>query len=121
MLKAALKNLQVQERRDVTEQDVLDVLVKQAKQRQDSIEQFVAGGRHDLAEVEQKELAVIRAYLPQQLEGEDLEAAVRDCIAEVGAVGPQDMGRVMKALLGKYSGRVDGKAASAMVRRQLST
>ncbi|HKK34561.1 MAG TPA: GatB/YqeY domain-containing protein [Desulfomicrobiaceae bacterium] len=121
MLKAALKNLQVQKRRDVTEQDVLDVLVKQAKQRQDSIVQFLAGGRQDLADVEAGELAVIKAYLPEQLEGEDLEAAVRDCIAEVGAKGPQDMGRVMKALLEKYSGRVDGKAASAMVRRQLLT
>lgn len=121
MLKAAMKNLQVELRRELTDGEALDVLVKQAKQRQDSITQFRDGGRQDLAEVEEKELGIIRTYLPVPLEGEDLVAAIRDCIAESGAAGPQDMGKVMKTLLGKFPGRVDGKTASALVRQQLTT
>lgn len=121
MLKAAMKNLQVELRRELTDQEILDVLVKQAKQRQDSITQFQNGGRQDLAEVEEKELVIIKTYLPEPLEEEDLLAAIRACIAECGAVGPQDMGKVMKTLLAAYPGRVDGKAASALVRQQLTT
>ena len=121
MLKAAMKNLEVELRRELTDSEVLDVLVKQAKQRQDSITQFQDGGRQDLADVEEKELGLIKTYLPTPLEGDDLIAAIQACIAECGAAGPQDMGRVMKTLLGKYPGRVNGKTASTLVRQQLST
>lgn len=119
MLKTAAKNLQVELMRPVTEAELLDVVLKQAKQRQDSIEQFTAASRTDLADKEQAELAVLREYLPTPLEGGELDAAIAAAIAETGAKGPQDMGRVMQAIMNAHKGRVDGKALSATVRARL--
>lgn len=119
MLKTAAKNVQVALMRPVTEPELLDVLLKQAKQRQDSIEQFTAAGRTDLADKEQAELAILRDYLPVPLEGGELDAAIAEAIAQTGAKGPQDMGRVMQTIMNAHKGRVDGKALSAAVRARL--
>lgn len=120
MLKTAAKNLQVELMRPVTEAELLDVVLKQAKQRQDSIEQFTAANRTDLADKEQAELVILREYLPTPLEGDELAAAIDAAIAETGAKGPQDMGRVMQAIMNAHKGRVDGKALSATVRARLA-
>lgn len=119
MLRAAAKNKQVELRRELEESEILDVLAKQVKQRQESIEQFAAAGRTDLAAAEERELLILRNYLPAPLSSGELEEAVEAAITELQAVGMKDMGRVMSAILSKHAGRVDGKELSALVRVRL--
>jgi uncharacterized protein YqeY len=121
MLKAAVKNKQVELLRELTENEILDVVSKQVKQRLESIEQFRAANRADLAEIEERELAILRAYLPTALSSEDVAAAVDSTIQALGASGMKDMGKVMNAILGEHAGRVDGKELSALVRAKLSS
>ncbi len=121
MLKAAVKNKQVELRRELTDNEILDVVAKQVKQRQESIDQFRAAGRVDLAEIEERELLILRTYLPTALSSTELEEAVTLTIQTLGASGMKDMGKVMNAILGEHAGRVDGKELSALVRAKLST
>lgn len=121
MLKAAVKNKQVDLRRELTDGEILDVVAKQVKQRQESIDQFRAAGRIDLAEIEEREHLILRAYLPTALSVQELEEAVTMTIQNVGASGMKDMGKVMNAILGEHAGRVDGKELSALVRAKLSS
>lgn len=120
LLKTALKNFQVQHLRAPEEGDVLDLIAKQCKQRKESIDQFSAAGRMDLADKERAELEVLQGYMPEPLEGEALTAAVREAVTESGAIGPKDMGKVMQILTAKYKGRYDGKAASETVKSVLA-
>lgn len=120
LLKTAAKNRQVELMRELTEEEVLELLTKQAKQRQESIEQYRSAGRDDLADTEAAELAVIKDYLPEQLSEEETAKAVDEAVAAVGASSMQDMGKVMQAVMAQYKGRVDGKALSALVRSRLS-
>ena len=96
------------------------MLQKQAKQRRDSIAQFEAGGREDLADGEREELAIIEGYLPEMMGEEEVEAAARAVIEEVGAEGPADTGKVMGPLMGRLKGRADGRLVSETVRRLLA-
>jgi uncharacterized protein YqeY len=123
LLKTAAKNMLVELKRpggELSEAELCAVLVKQAKQRQDSIEQFRAASRNDLADKEEAELCILRDYLPKPLSPEELEAAICAAIAETGASSPKDMGKVMQKLTTEYAGRVDGKSLSAMVRAKLA-
>src|SRR5438552_17950672 len=99
--------------------DAAQVIRKQVKQRQDSIESFEKGGRPELAAKEKAELEILNAYLPKGLSAEELSTLVRETIAEVGATSKAQMGVVMKALQGKVAGRADGKSLSAEVQKQL--
>lgn len=122
LLKTAAKNLLVELKRPggvLTDEEMLGVLIKQGKQRQDAIEQYRAASRPDLAEKEAAELAILQEYLPKPLTQEELEAAVDEAIRNTGAVVPQDMGRVMSAIMASHKGRVDGKTLSATVRQRL--
>jgi uncharacterized protein YqeY len=119
LLKTALKNFQVEHLRPPTEEDILSVITRQCKQRQDSAEQFHAAGRQDLADKESAEYAVLRSYLPKPLEGEELEEAVREAVAAVGATDMKDMGRVMRHLTDAWKARLDGKTAGAAVKAAL--
>ncbi len=121
MLKAAVKNKQVELRRELADNEILDVVAKQVKQRQESIDQFRAAGRIDLAEIEERELLILRTYLPTALSPAELEEAVTTTIQALGASGMKDMGRVMNAILSEYAGRIDGKELSALVRAKLSS
>lgn len=121
MLKAAVKNKQVDLRRELTDSEILDVVAKQVKQRQESIDQFRSAGRIDLAEIEEREHRILRAYLPTALSPQELEAVVASTILAIGASGMKDMGQVMNAILGEHAGRVDGKELSALVRAKLSS
>jgi uncharacterized protein YqeY len=121
MLKAAVKNKQVELRRELADNEILDVVAKQVKQRQESIDQFRAAGRIDLSEIEERELLILRAYLPTALSPAQLEEAVNMTIQTLGASGMKDMGKVMNAILGEHAGRVDGKELSALVRAKLSS
>ncbi len=102
------------------EEDIQQVLTTAAKQRRDSIESFRAGGREELAVKEEKELAIIEEYLPQQLSDDALKALVQEAVEEAGATSPKDMGKVMKAVMPKVKGRADGKRINAVVRALLS-
>lgn len=121
MLKAAVKNKQVELRRELADNEILDVVAKQVKQRQESIDQFRAAGRVDLAEIEERELLILRTYLPTALSPAELEEAVTTSIQALGASGMKDMGRVMNAILSEYAGRIDGKELSALVRAKLTS
>jgi uncharacterized protein len=100
--------------------DELAVLRRERKRRLDAAEQFRDGGRPELAEQEESEAQLIAGYLPAELGDEELDALIRDSIAETGASGPKDMGQVMKAVMAKSGGRADGKRASARVREALA-
>ena len=119
-LKSALKYAAI-EKSDASLDDAAaaQVIRKQVKQRQDSIESFEKGGRPELAAKEKDELEILNAYLPKGLSADELSALVRETIAEVGATSRAQMGAVMKALQGKVAGRADGRALSAEVQKQL--
>src|SRR5438128_11667768 len=123
MLKSALKYGAIAKsgaEAELSDAEAAQVIRKQAKQRQDSIESFEKGGRAELAEKEKEELAILIAYLPQAMSADEVAKVVRETIAEVGATSKAQMGTVMKALQAKVAGRVDGKTLSAEVSRKLS-
>lgn len=119
-LLAAIKQREVDERISADDAVVLAVIEKMAKQRRDSITQFEQAGRHDLADKEKAELALLQTYLPQPLSEDELLAAIRAAIAEAGGSGPQAMGKVMGLLKPRIAGRADPARASAMVRQLLA-
>jgi uncharacterized protein YqeY len=119
MLNAALKNKQIDKRRPLTEDEVIETVRSLIKQRRDSIEQFAKGGRQDLVDKETAEITVLESYLPQQLPREELDKIVRDIIAQTGAQGAKDMGKVMKAIIPLVGGRADGKLISELVKNAL--
>src|SRR5256714_6888152 len=123
MLKAAIMNAAIEQGgadSKLTDADATQVIRKQVKQRQDSIESFEKGGRADLAAKEKEELSILQSYLPQAMSADELSKIVRETISEVGAASKQQMGAVMKALQEKVAGRADGKTLSAEVQKQLS-
>ena len=123
MLKSALKYAAIAKsgaEAELSDGEAVQVIRKQAKQRQDSIESFEKGGRAELADKEKEELAILNTYLPQGMSPDELAKVVRETIAELGATSKAQMGAVMKALQAKASGRADGKTLSAEVARQLS-
>ena len=99
---------------------VMGVIQTLIKQRRDSVEQFRAGGRPELADKEEKEIAKLQSYLPAQMSADELRAEVRAAIAQVGAKGPKDMGAVMKVVLPRVSGKAEGKAVSEAVKAELA-
>lgn len=122
MLKSAMKYFAIENSGEGKLDDAVatQVIRKQVKQRQDSIESFEKGGRPELAAKEKEELEMLKAYLPKGLSAEELAALVRETISETGAASKAQMGAVMKALQAKVAGRADGKALSAEVQQQLS-
>ena len=121
MLEAAIKNAEIEKRGQALEDpDILAILQRQLKQRRDSIEQFERGGRKDLADIERAEIEVIRAYLPEQLSEDDIEAAAKRIIDRTGATGPGDRGKVMGPLMQELRGKADGSAVNSVVSRLLS-
>ena len=107
-------------RRDLTDDEVLTVLTREVKSRNESVESFSAAGRTEAADKEKAEIEIIRAYLPEQLDAQELERLVVEAVDESGATGPRDMGKVMAALMPKVKGRADGKQVSAMVNAELA-
>ena len=122
MLKAAIMNAAIEKsgaQSQLSDAEATQVIRKQVKQRQDSIESFEKGGRAELAAKEKEELSILQSYLPQQMSADELSKIVRETIAEVGATSKAQMGAVMKALQPKVAGRADGKTLSAEVQKQL--
>ena len=120
LLLAGIKQREVDERKDLTDADVLAVIDKMVKQRRDSIAQFEAGKRMDLVAIEQAELEVLQGYLPRQLADAEIDALVAEAIATTGAAGPAAMGKVMAELKSKLAGRADMTAVSAKVKAKLA-
>jgi uncharacterized protein YqeY len=119
MAMAAFQNRRIELGRDLTNEDVMDVLSKQMKQRRESIEHFQAAGRDAMVQVEQEESAIIAEYLPQPLSHEELSELVSAAIVETGASTSADLGKVMGRVTPQTKGRADGKVVADLVRRQL--
>jgi len=117
---SAVKNVEIDKRSSLTSEEELTVLKTQAKQRRDSIDQFRAGGRDDLADREASQLAILERYLPRQMTDDEVAAFVTQGIADAGAEGPKDMGKVMGLLNKRAEGRVDGRRLSTAVRESLA-
>ena len=117
---SAVKNAEIDKRSELTPDEEMKLLRSQVKQRQDSIEQFRAGGRDDLAEKEESQVRILEKYLPQQMGDDELAEFVRAGVAEAGATGPKDMGKVMGVLSARAEGRVDGRRLSTAVRNALA-
>ena len=119
LLTAAIKQKEVDERIEVTDDHVLAIIEKMIKQRKDSITQFEAGARQDLADIEKGELAILITYMPAALSDAEVGAEVAAAVAATSAAGPQDMGKVMAVLKSKLAGRADMTAVSALVKAAL--
>ena len=119
LLTSAIKQKEVDERIEVNDEQVLGIIEKMIKQRKDSITQFEAGGRQDLADIEKSELAILSTYMPAALSEAEVQAEVQAAVAASGAAGPQDMGKVMAILKPKLVGRADMTAVSAIVKAAL--
>jgi uncharacterized protein YqeY len=120
LITAAMKQKEVDERVELTDSHVLAIIEKMIKQRKDSITQFEAGGRQDLADKEKAELVVLATYMPAALSDAEIQKEVAGAVAETGAAGPQDMGKVMAVLKPKLAGRADMTAVSGLVKAALS-
>ena len=120
MLLAAIKQREVDERIELSDADVVSIIDKMLKQRRDSITQFEAGNRKDLADAERAEVALLATYLPQQLSDAEIDAAITAALASTGASGPAGMGKLMAELKPRLAGRADMSAVSARVKARLA-
>ena len=119
LIKAALKNREIEKREELSDDEVIEVLSTLAKQQKESIVEFRKGGRKDLVLKEEAELGVIKEYLPEELPEEEIDRMINECISEVSASSISDMGRIMKVLMPRIKGRADGKVVNAKVRKIL--
>ena len=120
LLLSAMKQREVDERIELTDADIVAIIEKMLKQRRDSISQYEAAKRQDLADVEKFEVTVLQGYMPQQFSEAEITSAIAEVIAATGAAGPQDMGKVMAAIKPKLAGRADMGKVSGLIKAQLS-
>ncbi len=120
MLKSAIKYREIELMKPLDDAGIEGVIATEIKRRRDSVEQYKAGNRQDLADKEAAEIVILQAYLPQQLTEAEVRAKVDEVVKRVGAQGPKDMGAVMKALLPEVQGRAEGKLVSELVKARLS-
>jgi len=120
LIRTAIKNREIDERRELDDQEVIGVLSTLVKQRKESAQVYREGGRPELAEKEEQELAIIQEFLPTQLGEEEIRAVIESAVNETGAASMKDMGRVMKVVTGKTLGRADGRLVSELVKARLS-
>ncbi|AUS09466.1 GatB/YqeY domain-containing protein [Laceyella sacchari] len=121
MLKAALKKVEIDKRRPLTDDEILDVITKQVKQRRDSIAEYEKAGRDELAAKEKEEMVILESYLPEQLSEEEVRAIVAEAVKQVGASSKADMGKVMGAIMPKVKGRADGRLVNRLVSEALGS
>lgn len=120
MVRASIKNLEIEKKKELSEEEVLDVLAKEVKMRRDSIEEFKKGNRPDLVENLEQEVDILMQYLPQQLSEQEVRALVTEAVTESQAASVKDMGKVMAILMPKVKGRADGKLVNSIVREFLN-
>lgn len=121
MIKSGVHNREIDLKRKMTDSEFLQMLSSMVKQRKDSIDQFKKGGREDLVEKEEAELKIIQQFMPVQLSEEEIDAEIQKSIQEVGAISIKDMGKVMKVLMPKLTGKADGKMVGDKVKERLSS
>lgn len=122
LLDSAIKNSEIEKKKreeGLSDEEVLEVVMRAVKQRQDSISQFEKGGRPELAEQEKKEIEVLAVYLPEQLGREDVQIAVREVVAQLGTVSASDFGKVMGQAMAKLKGQADGNVVKEVVKEEL--
>lgn len=119
MVRSAIKNIEIDQRKTLNDDEIVDILSREIKQRRDSLQEFAKAGRDDLTEAVKTEIAIIAEYLPQQLTEEEIKAIVQQTIQETGASSKAEMGKVMSALMPKVKGRADGKLVNQIVQQQL--
>ncbi|MCP4292013.1 MAG: GatB/YqeY domain-containing protein [bacterium] len=119
MVQAAVKQVEIDERRDLADADVVKIVSSYARKVKDQIKSYGEGGRQDLCSAAEAELKIVSEYLPAEMSDEDLEKIVRAAVEVAGASGPQDMGKVMKLVMPKTAGRADGGKVSALVKKVL--
>lgn len=119
MVRSNIKNVEINDKKELTDDEVLAVLMKEVKMRQDSLEEFQKAGRSELVAQAEEEIKILKKYLPEALSDEELKGIVAEVVAEVGATTMKDMGKVMPAVMAKTKGRADGKCINAMVRELL--
>lgn len=119
MVRANIKNVEINDKKELTDEEVLSVLMKEVKMRQDSVEEFKKAGRDELVAQAEEEIAILKKYLPEALSDDELKAIVAEVVATVGATTMKDMGKVMLAVMAKTKGRADGKRINAIVRELL--
>ncbi|NOY63922.1 MAG: GatB/YqeY domain-containing protein [Nitrospirae bacterium] len=119
MIKASIKNREIDKGSPLTDEEIIEVLVSLVKQRRESIEEFRRAGRNDLVKQEEEELSILQSYMPEQLSEEELVNLIRAAIEEAGATSPRDMGKVMKLIMPRVKGRADGKVVNQKVREIL--
>ena len=119
-IQAAIKQIEVDERRDVSDADVESIMMKYLKQREDAKTQFADAGREDLVEKEDAEIAIVKVYLPEPMDDSELEVIVKEIITSIGAESMKDMGKVMGAAKGTIGSRADGGRINMMVKKLLS-
>jgi len=120
LLKSSIKKVEIEKRRPLSDDEVMDVIMREIKQRRDSVAEYEKAGRDDLVEKENNELAVLETYLPEPLSEEELRSIVKQTIEEVGASSKADMGKVMGAVLPKVKGRAEGRTVSQIVQQELN-
>jgi uncharacterized protein len=121
LIRSSIKQVEVDERRDCTDDDVLQIIMKQVKQRKDALEAFKQGQRDDLIEQTEAEISILSQYLPEQLTEEELAEIVKKAVEEMEAKSIKDMGKVMSHVMEQTKGKADGKTVNQLVRRQLSS
>ncbi|GBF10139.1 GatB/YqeY domain-containing protein [Tepidibacillus sp. HK-1] len=120
MIRSAIKYTEIEKQTTLSDEQILDVLTREVKQRRDSLQEFEKAGRQDLVENVQAELEILKQYLPQQLSEQELRNIIQSVIEEIGAKGKSDMGKVMSAVMPKVKGRADGKLINQLVQEYLS-
>jgi uncharacterized protein YqeY len=119
MVKAAVKNKQIEKRKELSDEEIISVISTLTKQRRESIDMFSKGAREDLAEKERQELAILQMYLPSQLSPEDLDRIIMEAINESSAEGEKDIGKIMRLIMPRVQGAADGKVVNQRVRELL--
>ncbi len=120
MLISEIKKVQIDKKKELSDEEIVEIIQRYAKQRKESIKQYREAGREDLAEKEEKELKIVQEFLPEQLSEEEIEKIVDEAIAETGASSMKDMGKVMKIVMEKVKGRAEGSVVSSIVKKKLS-
>lgn len=119
MVRSSLKNVEIDKKKELSEEEVIEVLAREVKQRRDALEEYVRAGRQDIADDLHGEIAILLQYLPEQMSEDEIRVLVKEVIDEVQPAGPKDMGKVMGKLMPKVKGRADGKLVNQIVRELL--
>ncbi len=120
MLISEVKKVQIDQKKELSDEEIIQILQRYAKQRKESIKQYKEAGREDLAEKEERELKIVQEFLPEQLSEEEIQKIVEEAIQETGASSMKDMGKVMKVVMEKVKGRAEGSVVSSIVKQKLS-